>query len=99
MAAAGMLIYSSGTVVTFPYGVLDSIQGGPLFITVAFIIYIGGMPLVCIPGLAKANAQRLKWSNNSDSVALAMRLVVDLVVRFLITISALFWLTKPTVYA
>lgn len=94
-AAAATFAYSSGTVVTLPFGVTDTMQGGTLFVELAFMVYIIGIPLVSIPGIAEMHQSSMKWARDTSAAALGLRLAVDLLARFLLTVSAIFWLTKP----
>lgn len=55
MAAACMLVYTSKPL-TLPWGVVDLVPAASTLVPAAFAAYLLGMPLVCMPGLARCDS-------------------------------------------
>ena len=92
VAAVSMMVYTSQPL-ALPWSVVDLVPGATTLVPVAFAVYLFGMPLVCMPGLARSNVRKEDWRNgSSDVAALGLRLVVDLVARTILTITVYFWL-------
>ena len=90
--ASTILVYSSGTV--FMDATTANNGFDIILVNIAFVIYFVGMPLVSIPGMASMNTKHMKWANSPDVTALAMRLVVDVLARMLLTLAGIFWLYR-----
>jgi hypothetical protein len=91
-----MLVYTSPAI-SLSYGAGDMVPGGSTIIPVVFALYVIGMPLVSVPGLAHSRTVK-DYGDQADTVALSLRLVVDIVARGLLSLTMYFWLLLP-VYA
>jgi hypothetical protein len=68
------------------------VPGAHTLIPVGFALYVVGMPLVCMPNIARDNTKGHPLASQEDSTALGLRLVVDILARTAITMTVYFWL-------
>jgi hypothetical protein len=90
----GAILLHGAVPTNLSWAATDLVMGWNTVIATGVAVYILGVPLACIPGMAERNSEADGWKANKHETALALRLSVELVARMLITLGVLFWVVE-----